>query len=115
MRKQDLKHNKWNKLIYKVKWLYIRTIKIFSESRYIYLYHKLLHCYGMNIELDSGYIDPTVYFDNYDYSIITIGKNVTISKEVLMLTHDFSINCALNSFDKNKTGGVFFIPYFYRK
>ena len=37
MRKQDLKHNKWNKLIYKVKWLYIRTIKIFSESRYIYI------------------------------------------------------------------------------
>ena len=38
----------------------------------------------MNIELDSGYIAPTVYFDNYDYRIIAIGKNVTISKEVLI-------------------------------
>lgn len=66
----------------------------------------------MNIELDSGYIAPTVYFDNYDYRIIAIGKNVTISKEVLMLTHDFSINTALHSIDKNKKGGGIFYPLF---
>lgn len=111
MKKCDLRKNKWTKLVYKIKWQYVKFIKIFCESRYLYLYHRLLWDYGMNIELDKGYIDQTVYFDNYDYSLITIGKNVTISKEVLMLTHDFSINSALRAIFSDR-GGYFLKPIF---
>ena len=43
------------------------------------------------------YIEPSVYFDGTDYSLIHIGDNVTISREVMILTHDYSINAALCS------------------
>lgn len=49
----------------------------------------------MNIAQDRCYIDPSVWFDNYDYSLIEVGENVTISREVLFLTHDFSISKGL--------------------
>lgn len=110
MKRRDLRKNKWVKLTYKIRWSYIRLTKIFSESRYIYLYHRLLYDYGMNIELDKGYIDQTAYFDNYDYSLITIGKNVTISKEVLMLTHDFSVNSILHTMTADGVGGYLLKP-----
>lgn len=48
----------------------------------------------MNIE-SASYIDPSASFDNYDYSMITMGNNVTVSREVLLLTHDFSITKGL--------------------
>lgn len=38
-----------------------------------------------------GFIDPTAHFDGSDYSLISIGKNTTISFEVFFLTHDYSI------------------------
>lgn len=43
----------------------------------------------------EGYIDPTVYFDNYDYSQIHLGTGVTLSREVLVLLHDWSISAGL--------------------
>ena len=43
------------------------------------------------------YIEPSAYFDGTDYSLIHIGDNVTISREVMILTHDYSINTALCS------------------
>src|SRR5690606_23251584 len=36
-----------------------------------------------------------VYFDGNNYSKIKIGNNVTISREVMLLTHDYSITTAL--------------------
>lgn len=43
------------------------------------------------------YIEPSVYFDGTNYGLINIGDNVTISKEVMILVHDYSINTALCS------------------
>lgn len=54
---------------------------------------RLLKMFGMNISLEVGYIDPLAYFDNYDYGLISIG--CTISRGVLLLTHDFSISKGL--------------------
>jgi len=42
-----------------------------------------------------GYISPTVEFDGNDYGLISIGKATTISKNVLLLTHDYSIKKGL--------------------
>ena len=66
------------------------------------LYISLLRKLGMNIsEYDgTGYIDPTCYIDSSDYRLITIGKHVTISRNVTLLTHDFSIGKGLKSVNK---------------
>lgn len=45
-------------------------------------------------------IDRSVYFDPTDFSKITIGSGVVISREVLLLTHDHSIANGLKSIKK---------------
>lgn len=59
-------------------------------------YPKYLKMRGIDIctELRGGgqeYIAPSAYFDEANYSMIHIGGGVTISKDVVMLTHDYSI------------------------
>ena len=55
-------------------------------------------------EGNKGYISPTAQFDASDYSQISIGKNTTISSEVVILTHDYSIITGLHSLNYNQTG-----------
>lgn len=62
------------------------------------LYKKLYPCYlswlGINInknDYDKTWISPTVFFDSSRYNMIEIGKNVTISFDVTVLVHDYSI------------------------
>lgn len=60
------------------------------------MYPKYLRKIGINIPEDYysgevGFIDPTAYFDGSDYSLISIGKNTTISMQTVFLTHDYSI------------------------
>lgn len=38
-----------------------------------------------------GFIDPSAYFDGNNYSLISIGRNTTISMQTVFLTHDYSI------------------------
>ena len=95
----------------KVKWnvffLLVKLTKKFSENLYKKSYRKLLSNVGMDIAQDGYYIDPTAYFDNYDYSLIHIGKNVTISREVLFLTHDYSLYVGLREVDPKYVSGLF--------
>lgn len=102
---KDLRFNKFDKIIYKLRWCIIKGVKIINQDKYIHLYKKLLFDYGMKIDPnDLGYIDPSAFFDNYDYSFITLGKNVTISRDVLLLNHDFSINKALICMKEKRQG-----------
>lgn len=102
---KDIRFSKTNKIIYKLRWYYIRIVKLISQDKYVYLYRKLLKDYGMNIDPNNwGYIDTTVYFDNYDYSKVSIGQNVTISRDVLVLNHDFSICQGLRAANIQETG-----------
>lgn len=50
---------------------------------------------GIKIQPPVTYIHPSVYFDSHNYSLISIGKNVTISRNVTFLVHDYSIANAL--------------------
>ena len=47
---------------------------------------------GIHVADHVTYICPGVYFDSADFSAITIEKGVTISREVLFLTHDYSMH-----------------------
>lgn len=80
----------------------IKKLNYINPTIYMKVYNKYLRKCGVNIKKYKGigYIDPTVDIDGTDYSLISIGDNVTISKHVLFLTHDFSIWTALVS--KNK-------------
>lgn len=56
---------------------------------YIKHYTNYLRKVGVKIEGTPKYISPDVYFDGNNYSKIKIGDNITISREVMILTHDF--------------------------
>ena len=68
---------------------------------YMKMYNAWLRRQSLNIACYDGvgYIDPSAYLDGSDYSRITIGRNVTISKEVVILTHDYSIWNAMIAID----------------
>lgn len=66
-------------------------------------YTKYLKKIGINFtgaNKTIKFIAADVYFDGYNYSIISIGDNVTISREVMLLTHDYSLTNAMASIGK---------------
>lgn len=81
------------KLISRIKRRYILKLNPINVKLYMKMYNKWLRNAGMKIAIYDGvgYIDPSVYFDGSDFSRVKIGRNVTISKDVMILTHDYSI------------------------
>ena len=103
---KQLRSGKIANILYRLRWKKVLCKKLVSEKKYSIAYRKLLADYGMNIAQDCYYIDPTAYFDHYDYQLITIGKEVTISREVLFLTHDFSISKGLHAIGETHSGYI---------
>lgn len=73
----------------------ILRLDYINTDLYMKKYTKWLKKNGMDIHDNVKYICPDVYFDGHDYSRIHIGSNVTISTEVMLLTHDYSLTTAL--------------------
>ena len=76
-----------------------------NKKAYVQLYPKYLHWLGINIDsrktaTENTWISPTVFFDSSRYDLISIGRDVTISFDVAILTHDFSIKHAARSIGK---------------
>ena len=93
---------------------FVKKLVYINVEYYMKKYTKHL----MNIGIDFygkkkkvKFIEPSAYFDGTDYSLIHIGDNVTISREVMILTHDYSLTtamCSIGSYiDRNK-GELFF-------
>ena len=53
---------------------------------------------GMVFKGEPRYISAKVWFDGTDYSLISIGKRVTISSNVRILTHDWSLDTVHEAF-----------------
>ena len=88
----------WLKLIYR-----------FSPELYKKKYPKFLKRIGIQIpdnyyEGGHGFIHPSVVFDGNDFSLISIGKNTTISVDVNFLTHDYSISKGLTAIGAGESG-----------
>ncbi len=62
------------------------------------LYMKFLKKRGANISDDVNYLSAKIWFDGADYSKFTIGKQVTISSNVRLLTHDWSPYTAVKAY-----------------
>lgn len=61
------------------------------------LYYKYLKKRGVMFAGRPNYISSSAYLDGKGLDIISIGKDVVISREVMLLTHDYSIETALHA------------------
>lgn len=103
-------------------WLFIQRkflgfISTINGEFYRKHYPNYLRKIGIKIPEDfreggQGTIHPSAYLDGVDYSLISIGKNTTISRDVILLTHDFSIVKGLQAagYDTNDKSYKFLKP-----
>ena len=73
----------------------ILLLAAFDVGLYMRAYTKYLRWIGLKIEGTPKFISSDVYFDGSDYRLISLGDNVVISREVMFLTHDYSITAGL--------------------
>lgn len=75
----------------------IYLIDGFSPRKYMKLYNWYLKRIGVDLYGIPRFIHPSVDFDGKGYPKTHIGENVVLSKNVLILNHDYSITCGLRS------------------
>lgn len=70
-----------------------------NKPVYIRNYPKYLRKLGVRINEAPGdcWISPTIFLDSSGYDMIEIGDNCTISFDVAILVHDYSINNAFRA------------------
>lgn len=87
--------------LYKIYSVLIRKIIFLldgiNNKTFTYLYYIFLKNRGVKFNGRPNYIASSAYLDGQGYRIINIGKDVVISREAMLLTHDFSIETALHA------------------
>lgn len=76
----------------------------FFTDRYMHKCTRYLQKCGMDIaDYDEhGFIHQSVWLNSSErYSLIKIGRAVTLSRDVILLTHDYSVRNAINAFEGN--------------
>lgn len=73
-----------------------------NTKMYMKYYNKWLIKQEIDINGKAKYIHHSVSFDGVSYRHIHIGNNVVISKDTLILVHDFSIEAGLLAIGKSK-------------
>ena len=99
-----------NKYIKKSLKLYFFVLDKFSKESYKKQYMKYLSWLGIKIdrsEPSRTWISPTVFLDSSSYERIKIGNHVTISFDVAILVHDYSIRHAAWSLGKDTTSMIY--------
>lgn len=82
----------------------IRVLGYVWPSRGTRLAARFYRRRGMIIEGDPAFIAATAYFDaTQNYGLITLGEGCVISKNVQLLTHDWSAHCVLASLGRTAT------------
>ncbi len=74
-----------------------KTYNFINVQKYMTRYTKYLQKQGIIIEGLPNYISPDAYFDIQQDAKIKLGEGVVISKEVIILTHDYSIARGIQS------------------
>lgn len=59
---------------------------------------------GLSFKGQPNYISSSAYFDGGNYSLIELGKGVTISSHVSFLTHDWALNTIIKSTEYRYNG-----------
>jgi len=55
--------------------------------------------WGVKFNGKPNYLSSKIWFDGTDYSIISIGKEVTMSSYIRVLTHDWALHTVAKAFD----------------
>lgn len=71
-----------------------------NNHKFTSKYYKYLSAHGVKFTGRPNYIAANAYLDGAGLDLITIGKDVVISREVMLLTHDFSVETALHAIGK---------------
>lgn len=74
-----------------------RAFNVIAPKSYVRGYTRYLRSLGVRIEGAPKFVAGDAYFDGHDYSLIKLGDGVVISREVMILTHDYSIARALQA------------------
>lgn len=62
-----------------------KAVNVISPTTYMHCYVKYQRSLGIQILGDPADIASDAYFESHDYSLITIGDSVTISREFMLL------------------------------
>lgn len=95
------------KVLLKIEVSVIKLTSYFNVRFYMKHYIKYLRKIGVNVPEYDGrsFIMPNLKLDGTKYSLITIGQAVTISTDIRILVHDYSISrglkCVLPDFNEN--------------
>ena len=71
-----------------------------NSKTYMKLYNSWLKKQGIQLNGPAKYIHHTAQLDGVDYTKIKIGTDVVISRDTLVLVHDFSIEAGLLSLNR---------------
>lgn len=93
----------------------ICIIKAFNRNTYNKVFFRYLRYVGVDIQDSPYFISDDVYIDDVDPKKIKIEKNVTISRGVTLLVHDFSVSYPLKQRDTSVIGGVLIKPIILRE
>ena len=95
---------KLGKILFVVKRRCLSFVNYFDATKYTMMYSDALIKQGMRIDRYPKYIDPSVWFDGIDgnrgYTYISIGKDCVLSRDVVILIHDYSISRGLEAIGK---------------
>lgn len=69
----------------------IKLLDYINPRLYMKHYNKYLKSIGVNLMGCPLYIHPSAYLDGKDYSLLSLGEHVVLSRNVTLLTHDYSI------------------------
>ncbi len=89
-----------------------KIYNVISFNGYMKSKTKYMISLGMKIETPQRFISSDAYFDGHDYSLIKIDKDVTISREVMFLTHDYSLGRAMSACGIQIREGAAETPHF---
>lgn len=84
--------------------LYLSFLNRIHSKKYNKVFRRIYSKKGVVFE-GSGpsWISPDVWIDRYNCSNITIGENVKISREVMILDHDYSVNHVYKKMNPSKS------------
>lgn len=85
--------------LHKVENVFYWLLDKVAKKSYIKRYPRYLKRLGVKISESPGdcWISPTIFLDSAGYDRISIGDNCTISFDVAILVHDYSVNTAFRA------------------
>lgn len=105
--------NKLKKIVWVIIRAVIKKMDAFSPRIYMKMYNRYLKVIGVDLKGTPRFIHPSAYLDGKGYEKTHIGDNVVISKDVMLLNHDYSITCGLRSIGEDCTREAYWLKDIY--